>query len=170
MLSWTPILALSLVGIFLFLQTDKAFATSLIVAFLAFYSVIAFYPDWDGTSSFGNRFFVSLTPLFILGAAASFDWIARAWGEQRALVSASSVTAFLILWNLGLIFQWGTHLIPARGEISWKRTTHNQVAVVPEHVFAETQAYFQHRRSLMRQIEQEDVEQLKRQQTSEGGR
>ena len=170
MLSWTPILVLSLVGILLFRQTDKAFATSLIVAFLAFYSVIAFYPDWDGTSSFGNRFFVSLTPLFILGAAASFDWIARAWGEQPALVSAASVTAFLILWNLGLIFQWGTHLIPARGEISWKQTAHNQVAVVPEHVFAEVKAYFQHRGALMRRIEQEDVEQLKTQQASEGGR
>ena len=43
----------------------------------------------------------------------------------------ASLTALLVLWNLGLIFQWGTHLIPARGPISWREVAYNQVAVVP---------------------------------------
>ena len=77
------------------------------------------------------RFFISLTPLFILGLAAFFDWLAQVWQERRAAVWASTVTALLIVWNLGLVFQWGTHLIPARGPISWRDAAYNQVAVVP---------------------------------------
>jgi hypothetical protein len=163
MLSWTPILILSLVGITLFRQTDKTFATRLIVVFLAFYSVIAFYPDWDGMSSFGNRFFISLTPLFILGGAAFIDRVVRASGEKRALLSASSATALLVLWNLGFIFQWGTHLIPARGPISWKQMAYNQVVVVPQRAVADVRAYVGNRRAMMQRIEREDIGQQKQQ-------
>jgi len=170
MLSWTPILILSLVGLVLFKRTGEPLAASLIAVFLAFYSVIAFYPDWDGTSSFGNRFFVSLTTLFILGLAAFFDWVSRALREQRAMVFASSITTFLILWNLGLVFQWGTHLIPARGPISWKQAAHNQVTVVPARVFADVRAYLGHRGTLMQRLEREDIGQLKKQQEAEAKR
>jgi hypothetical protein len=170
LLSWTPILILALVGLVFFKRTDEPLATSLIAVFLAFYSVIAFYPDWDGTSSFGNRFFVSLTPLFVLGLAAFFDRVSRALREQRAMVFASSVTTLLILWNLGLVFQWGTHLIPARGPISWRQAAHNQVVEVPERAFADLRAYLGHREALMRRLEQEDVGQLKQRQEAEGNR
>jgi len=163
MLSWTPILILSLLGIVLFRRSDKAFATSLIVVFLVFYSVIAFYPDWDGMSSFGNRFFVSLTPLFILGAAASFDWAARKFGEQRGVLFASSATAVFVVWNLAFIFQWGTHLVPARGPISWKQMAYNQAVVVPKRAVTDMKAYLENRRGLMKQIEVEDIEQQKKQ-------
>src|SRR5256885_13184182 len=30
------------------------------------------------------------------------------------------------LWNAGLIFQWGSHLIPARGPVSFSGIAHNQ--------------------------------------------
>ena len=49
------------------------------IAVLGFYAVISFYPDWDGLSSFGNRFFVSLTAVFILGLTAVFGALARAY-------------------------------------------------------------------------------------------
>jgi hypothetical protein len=162
-LSWTPILILALIGLLLFRRADKAFATYSFIAFLAFYVVISVHPNWDGMSSFGNRFFVSLTPLFILGLAAFFDWVARTSQEHRAAIVATIVTAFLIVWNLGLVFQWGVHLIPARGPISWRDAAYNQVAVVPVKVGRTLANYLTQRRQLMRHIEEEDVKHFKSQ-------
>jgi hypothetical protein len=72
----------------------------------------------------------------------------------------------LILWNLGLIFQWGTHLIPARGAISWRDAAYNQVAVVPEEVVRTVKSYLAQRKQLMRHLEQQDYEHLKSDQPS----
>jgi hypothetical protein len=159
--SWTPILALSFVGLFCLRRHDRIFGTYLIIVFAAFLYIIGCYADWDGLSSFGNRFFVSLTPLFILGLAAFYEWFGRAWEEHRASILVSCVTSAFVIWNLGLIFQWGTHLIPARGSISWREVGHNQVAVVPVRVGRTLKAYFMGRKELMGHIEEADVEQLK---------
>jgi hypothetical protein len=161
MLSWTPILIFALIGLVLFRRLDAHFANYLIVAFLAFYAVICFYPDWDGMSSFGNRFFVSLTPFFVLGLASFFAWLARAWNERRAAFLVPCALALFIAWNMGLIFQWGTHLIPARGAISWRDAAYNQVAVVPLQTARTLRAYLTRRSQLMGRIEQEDVNRIK---------
>jgi hypothetical protein len=133
--------------------------------FVALAYVIGCDRDWDGHSSFGNRYFVSLTPLFLLGLAGFFDWLSRAWQERRAAILASSATAVLILWNLGLIFQWGMHLIPPRGAISWRQAAYNQVAVVPVQAASTVDAYFTRRTQLMNHIEREDVNHLKSRQS-----
>ena len=160
LLVWTPILIPAVAGLFLLPRRRGKPAAYLIAALLAFYYLIAIDPCWDGISSFGNRKFISLTPLFVVGLAVSFSEVAG-FLKRSALLIASSVTSVLIIWNLGFIFQWGTHLVPARGPISWKQMAHNQVAVVPEHVVTEVKAYVENRRGLMKRIEQEDVKQLK---------
>jgi hypothetical protein len=66
----------------------------------------------------------------------------------------------LILWNLGFMFQWGTHLVPARGPISWGQMIHNQFFVVPRQAFTKAQKYLFQRASLMHQIEERDLEQM----------
>ncbi|HYL68923.1 MAG TPA: hypothetical protein VEX69_07145 [Candidatus Limnocylindria bacterium] len=159
--SWTPILLLSVVGLFFVQRYDRILGVYLIIVFAAFLYVIGSYADWDGLSSFGNRFFVSLTPVFILGLAALFDSFAHAWNAQRAAVFVSCITTALIIWNLGLIFQWGTHLIPARGPISWREAGYNQVAVVPARIGRTLKSYLTGRKELMGHIEEEDVKQLK---------
>lgn len=159
--SWTPILGLASVGLILLWRRDPSLGGSLLLVLVGFYYFIASYPDWDGISSFGNRFFVSLTALFVLGLAALLDWLARAWEERGAAIVASGATALLILWNLGLIFQWGTHLIPARGPISWREAAYNQVAVVPVQATRTLKGYLTGRHQMMRNIEQEDLKQLK---------
>jgi hypothetical protein len=165
LLVWTPILIPAVAGLFLLRRHDRALAAYLVIALLALYYLVAIDSCWDGISSFGNRFFVSLTPLFVLGLAVCFSEFAR-WvrGGRRAFATASSVTCLFILWNLAFIFQWGTHMVPARGPISWKQMVYNQFLVVPKRGMSEFAAYFQNRRGLMRHIEQEDVRQLKQQQ------
>ncbi len=68
-----------------------------------------------------------------------------------------------MLWNLGLIFQWGAHLIPARGEVSWKQVIYNQFHAVPRQIASQLESYLFRRKESLRQIEQRDIEQLNRQ-------
>jgi hypothetical protein len=56
------------------------------------------------------------------------------------------------------MFQWGTHLVPARGPISWKEMVHKQFFVVPREITTKLQNYLFHRSNLMRQIEERDFE------------
>ena len=137
--------------------------TPFLAAFLAFYLFISCYPDWAGISSYGNRFFVSLTPLFILGLAVFLDRLAQLFRSQRAaLVAAIAFLAVATLWNAGLIFQWGSHLIPARGPVSFSEMVHNQFFVVPRQLSTELQRYLFKRKALMKQIEDRDIQQLKK--------
>jgi hypothetical protein len=167
--SWTPVALLAVIGLFLLKNHDRALSAYCVLAFAFYLYAIGCYEDWAGISSFGNRFFVSLTPLFILGLASFFDWLAGALQERRAEILAAALTTALIIWNLGLVFQWGTHLIPARGPISWHDAAYNQVAVVPVQAARTLETYLTGRKQMMGRIEQQDLERLKSTQPADPG-
>jgi hypothetical protein len=161
LLAWTPILLFAIAGLFIFWRWQRRAGTPFLAAFLAFYLLIACYPDWAGISSFGNRFFVSLTPLFILGLSVFLDRLAQLFRSNRvALTAASTFLALFLLWNVGLMFQWGSHLIPARGPISFSEMIHNQFFLVPRQLAADLQRYLFKRKALMQQFEDRDLRQL----------
>ncbi len=161
LLVWTPVVILALAGLFIFLWREPRVGTSILAAVLAFYLLIACYPDWDGISSYGNRFFISLTAPFILGLSVLFARADSLFRSSRvAMAAASSLVACLILWNMAFVFQWGTHLVPARGPIVWSEMIRNQFLVVPREISGKFQTYLFHRSNLMRQIEQRDIEQM----------
>ena len=161
--SWTPLLLIATAGLFLFWRKFPAIGISVIGVLLVFYYFMASYPDWAGISSYGNRFFVSLTVFFVLGLAVVLDALASHF-RSRVVASAWLGTALgiFILWNLGLIFQWGAHLIPTRGPVSWSVVTQNQFHEVPKQSVAQLRAYLFRRKDALHQIEQRDIEQLKR--------
>jgi hypothetical protein len=162
--SWTPILLFAVIGLFAFWRSVPRTGLAFLGATLAFYYFIASYPDWAGISSYGSRFFVSLTPLFILGLAVFMDRFTRLFRTRGAAVAAASVfLACFVFWNAGLMFQWGTHLIPARGTVSFSEMIRNQFLIVPRQITAQLEKYLFRRKDLMRQIEQRDVDQLKQQ-------
>jgi hypothetical protein len=164
--SWTPLLLFAAAGLVLFKWREPSVGIPLLSGALAFYVFIACYPDWAGISSYGNRFFVSLTPLFVLGLAVLLERAAALFRNQRAAVATlSALLAAFILWNAAFMFQWGEHLIPARGPISWSQMIHNQFFVVPRQLTMNLENYLFHRHDLMRQIEQRDIEQMKKQAT-----
>lgn len=159
--SWTPLLALAILGLFLFALRLPKVGVPFIVATFAFYLLISVYPYWDGISSYGNRFFVSLTPLFILGLAYFLERIAARFSQPRAALAVCSVVlGCFAVWNLGMIYQWGTHLVPARGPISFRQAAYNQFFVVPARMSATLRSYLFRRHDLMQQIEKKDLEQL----------
>ncbi len=159
--SWTPIVLLAVAGMAFLYKYDRQLAICSGAVFIGYLYLVGCYQDWDGISSFGNRFFVSLTALFVIGLTVFFDSLARAWQAAPSRVFASVATATLVIWNLGLIFQWGTHLIPARGPISWRTAAYNQVAVVPVQAEGIVKGYLTGRSALMNRIEEQDVNELK---------
>jgi len=160
LLSWTPILALAIVGLFLLIRRDRMLGTCSVIAFLGFYYLISSFLTWHGLSSYGNRFFVSLTPLFVLGLAAFLASLER-FSPRAAMPLAAAAVLLLILWNAGLMFQWGTQMIPARGPISLRQAAANQFTVVPGRVFGSLRHYFVARGQMMKGIEQQDADKLR---------
>jgi len=161
--SWTPILIFATAGIFFFARNHRRVGISILCVLFAFYYFMASYPDWPGISSYGNRFFVSLTVFFVLGLASFLEWLATLFRSRVAVfASLTAVMCLFILWNLGLMFQWGAHLIPARGPVSWRQVTHNQFQAVPRQMFSQLDAYLFRRKKILHQIEQRDIEQLAR--------
>jgi hypothetical protein len=169
LLSWTPILIPALLGLFWIWRKDSLFGGGLFLSVLAFSYFIACYPDWDGLSSFGNRFFISLTPVFVIGLAATLERFAQWRGRQGGHVAFAGILIVLLsLWNAGFIFQWGTQMIPARGSISWVQMAHNQFAVVPKRITNDLERYLFLHDSEMEGIEGQDLE--RRRQSAMPGR
>jgi hypothetical protein len=168
LVSWTPIVLLSLVGLFLLRKYDQELAAYSLATFVAMYYIVACHPDWHGISSFGNRFFISLTPFFILGLAVFLQEASRWFKRTRAAIATSAVViGFLILWNLAFIFQWGTGLIPHVGPISWKRMAYNQVVVVPARLGGALKSYFTNRSGMMMRLDLQDVRQMRGEQVND---
>src|SRR5215469_16398422 len=135
LLSWTPLAAFAILGLLFFAIRSPKIGVPCFSALAAFYLFISYYPDWAGISSYGNRFFISLTPLFILGLAYLLERLATRFERPGAAVAVSAgILACFVLWNLGLIYQWGAHLVPARGPISFLEAAHNQFFVVPTEI------------------------------------
>ena len=160
-LLWTPVLILAVAGLAVFAGREKYVGGLLLSVFILYVYAIGCYEDWDGISSYGNRFFVSLTPIFILGLTALLAASERVWHSRMAAVSSAIVVlAMLSAWNCGLIFQWGMHLIPERGTFSWREMASNQFRVVPEDISGSVARYFTARHALMQNIEKKDLRQL----------
>src|SRR5690242_20403270 len=153
-LLWTPILALAIIGLVFVPRRAKVLTSYLSAGAAAFFYLISCYPDWAGISAFGNRFFISVTPIFIFGLALLLQRFGGFFrSSTRAFSLAASVLFLLILWNAGFIFQWGAHLIPVRGPVSFAEVAHNQFFVVPRELSTDLRRYFFGRKALMEQIE-----------------
>lgn len=152
-LLWTPVVALAVIGLVQLVRTRRDLGV-LAVAVALFYVVVASYQNWHGQSSFGNRFFVSLTVVFVIGLAALADAAAHAGRARQRMVTALLVV--LVWWNVGLAFQWGTNIIPNRGPVRFADVARYQVTVVPSRLAGFVAGYFGHRRAVVDEIEQGD--------------
>ena len=160
--SWTPLLLFALVGLIAFWRSVPRVGAAFLLIFVAFYYFIAAYPDWAGISSYGNRFFLSLAPLFVVGLAFLLDRFSRFFRTPRSAFAMFSVLlAAFVLWNVGLMFQWGTHLVPVRGPVSVPNMIRNQFTAVPKQLGSQLENYLFRRKAMMQQIEQRDLEQIK---------
>lgn len=158
MFLWTPVLLLGAVGLALFWRRDRWTAAGLTAVFLAYYYAVASYENWHGQSAFGSRFMVSLTPVFVLGLAhalASASKLPFVAGRPWWLYV--SVLCPLILWNAGLMFQWGTGLVPNRGPVDFAAVARNQLTRVPGGMVGFLAGYLADREQVTRAVERSDL-------------
>lgn len=152
---WTPVVVLALAGLMALARSDPRARVILVAWGLLFY-VIASYQNWHGQSSFGNRFFVSLTTMFVPGIAVSLAWLGR---RSRALPLA--LIGLLCVWNAGFVFQWGLNIVPNRGPVDFRAVARNQVTVVPARLAATARGYFSNRSGFTRDVESNDATERK---------
>ncbi len=130
------------------------FAAALLAAFLP--TLITKHSVYGSYLNFGyERHWRWNSPAF-LNVCFSADHV--------AIYAATAATTVPVLWNFGLIFQWGMHWIPERGPVSWRAAAHNQVAIVPGEAASILKTYLTGRSALMDRIEQRDVQQLQQSQ------
>jgi hypothetical protein len=139
----TPILLLAFVGLILLCRSAYAEGMTFLAVTFALYCLISFFPWWDGTVGLGNRYFVSLTPLFVLGLAVTFSRAASLWNDERAAAwRLGTITVLLLAWNLGLVYQWSTNLMPIRTRVYWDEVLYNQFRVVPGELLRDLEKRF----------------------------
>jgi hypothetical protein len=157
---WTPVLLVSLIGLLALSRRDRVAGLGLLAAFACTYYVVACYEAWHGISSFGNRFFVCLTPAFVVGAAVALDGahrlLARRLPAKRAWAALAAPVALLAAWNAGLVFQWGTNMVPRQGPVDFAVVARNQVTAVPGRIAATALRYVASRQQTVREQERKD--------------
>lgn len=162
-LTWTPILVLAIIGLVFVPRRAKVLTSYLSAGAAAFFYLISCYPSWNGAASFGNRYFISLTTVFIFGLALLLQRFGGFFrSSSRAFSLAASVLILFIVWNAGFIFQWGAHLISPRGPVSLSEVAYNQFFVVPRELSADVRRYLFGRKAFMQQIEKRDIQELQK--------
>ena len=96
---WTPLTAISAVGIGLFIARERGPRRSYVIG-LATASLMLMVPSaagnlWDGGWSFSNRFLTCLFPVFLIG-------LAEAWARRPRLVGMLAAAA--VAWSLFIGF------------------------------------------------------------------
>jgi hypothetical protein len=106
--AWTPLALVAIVGLVVMWRRNTApdirwigGLMLLMVAAQAYSSGCV--ESWTVAGSFGQRRFVAITPLLIVGLAALFTHVRATWPRRSLL----AVVALCVWWNLGLIAQFG---------------------------------------------------------------
>jgi hypothetical protein len=116
---WTPLVLLALAGLLL-LRFNSAYGGALppgdrrwIASLLLLMAALQVYvagsvESWTVAGAFGQRRFVSLTPLLVIGLAALLDTTRRQPVARGAVAAAATLCLW---WNIGLMVQFGAHLM-----------------------------------------------------------
>jgi hypothetical protein len=129
---WTPLAAIALAGLaWLPRRASRARAAGVLTAALAITALLQVYvagsvESWTVAGAFGQRRFVALTPLLVIGLAALGASVVRTW-TWRALAAAVTLGVW---WNVALMAQFGAGMMD-RQRIEPARVAYNAFVVLP---------------------------------------
>ena len=110
---WTPLAALALAG--LFMLKDRRLAVCLLIMAASQVYVAGSVASWTVAGAFGQRRFVCLTSILIIGLAGLWHAVAVRGGWRTARPARSYGLAALVLlcvwWNVALMAQFATRLM-----------------------------------------------------------
>ena len=158
---WTPLAFVALIGL-LWLVASRPRDATPDAAWVAVVAILMFglqvyvsgsVESWTVAGSFGQRRFVALTPLLALGLSVWFEK-ARAAIIPTPRVLVAGLMTVLIWWNIGLMAQFGLHLMD-RQRLSLGRNARATFIDVPLALPALVARYFTDRTSFYRQPQQD---------------
>lgn len=125
---WSPVLLFSFAGymLMLFRYLKRTYIAFLLAAAAQVW-LIGGWAIWWGGASFGQRFFINISPLFIMGLAY-FLGLIKGGILKSAFICLLCACVF---WTLGLAVQYGSQIIPREEPISIAQLTRNQWQKVP---------------------------------------
>jgi hypothetical protein len=129
-IAWHPLFALGIAGLILILFRNDHSRTLAWVGLIGFISqlyLVASWSCWWGGASFGNRFFISSLPFLSIGMPILFLRLSKY--VHYSLVIAGII--LLIVWNMGLLLQYATLMVPREDAIPWLRVVKQNIADVP---------------------------------------
>jgi hypothetical protein len=141
-LVWTPLAVIGLAGLAGMLVRPepagtgrghaagvRVVAACLLAMIAAQVYVAGSVESWTVAGAFGQRRFVGLTPILVIGLAALF----ASSSGRIARRAAIALTAIAVWWNVGLMIQFGSGLMD-RQRIELGRITYNNFVAVPRRV------------------------------------
>jgi hypothetical protein len=120
LLSWTPVLWISLAGLPRLLRKAPAIGAPLAISTLLALYVNASVFDWWAGASFGSRRFDGALAFFALGLAASIEWLLPRV-ERNPMAAVSLLLAPFALWNFLLMGAYFGAAIPPDGPASFRQ-------------------------------------------------
>jgi hypothetical protein len=129
LLSWTPVLYFSLIGLFIFLRKEKKLMLLFLIVFLAMLWVNSSAASWWAGGSFGDRRFINCSIIFAFGLAAFAQWLSG-WIKRKPLAMVEILLALLIIWNGLMMIQFKAGMIPTEEPVSFTKTAQNQIALL----------------------------------------
>jgi hypothetical protein len=156
LIAWTPVAGLALVGLVIVSRRyDRRLGIGLLAVFAAMLYMVAAYATPE-LSSYGNRFFVILTPGLVVGAAALAEAV---WDRARIVVLV--IVPLLIAWNALFAFQWAWGMIPKRAAVDWSEVVRNQFTRAPQELTRAVGLFFTDRAELIRLVQSKDLENIR---------
>ena len=136
LLAWHPLIALGLAGLVWKRGMRNAECGINFVGLAGFAAqlwIVGCWSMWWAGASFGNRFFISSLPWVGLGLGR----LAEGLDTRRKKAVALGVLAVLVAWNMGLLVQYATEMIPREEWVSWGRIARQNVVDVPGWVWGQ---------------------------------
>jgi hypothetical protein len=158
---WTPLALMAIVGL-VWLAARRPRGAAPDASWIAFVAILMValqtyvsgsVESWTVAGSFGQRRFVALTPILALGLAVWWEQ-ARAAVPVTPRVLVSSLMALLVWWNMGLMAQFGLHLMD-RQRLSLGRNVRTMFVDLPLAMPSLVVRYFTDRASFYRQPRQD---------------
>ena len=119
---WNPALYLGVIGLILWLSRSRRLAALFITGFALQIFVNASVGIWWGGWSFGGRRFDSCFLFFVVGLAVFFDFVRR-----RPMIPILATALMLALWNLALVQQARSGLVPPDRLVSFREVSRRSV-------------------------------------------
>lgn len=125
--TWHPLVFLATIGLGLTFKKLPRLISILLIAFgMQVYLISAWWCWWQG-ASMGGRMFANCTLIFIFGLAALWDYQAtRKWKKW-----AAGMTSFFIFWNILMMLQYQSGMIPPEAPVTLTQLWQNQFKIIP---------------------------------------